>query len=176
MAWMSERGYWPTRVPGIGCEGLRRRACQGIGSLPSRSSPEGMRVRSPRELVAAQGVLAVRICRAAHVTARVTHQIQVALPCLGTVMSGCVCRSIRFLPDGGVSHCLETKMPGCVCPVMRRTPDGGFLPLSGDLYVGLCMSGHAQPAEHGPALPYSVDICSASHAAAYRTCTRRPER
>lgn len=103
-----------------------------------------MRARSPRELVAAQGVLAVRICRAAHVTARITHQIQVALPCLGTVMSGCVCRSIRFLPDGvsrtvwrlkcrvvyvrscaarrmeGFCPCLETCMSGYVCPVMRN--------------------------------------------------------
>lgn len=29
---MSERGYWPTCASGIGCEELRRRSCQGIGS------------------------------------------------------------------------------------------------------------------------------------------------
>lgn len=176
MAWMSERGYWPTCVPGIGCEGCvvgrvkvldpcrhfqvrkgcvlgarasssRRKACWRFEYAGPRMSRHASRIRC-RLLCPVWEPL----CRVAYAAAYVSRR------------------------TGGVSHYLEAKMSGCVCPVMRRTPDGGFLPLSGDLYVGLCMSGHAQPAEHGPALPYSVDICSASHAAAYRTCARRPER
>lgn len=111
-----------------------------------RARPECVSAIStgPLRLMACE---AVRMCRAAHVTAYIMRRLECFLAGPGAVM------------------------PACVCLGIRRMADGSPRPIRGQ-YVEPRMPGHAQTAGHGPEPPLPVGICSVSHAVAYRVRTQ----
>lgn len=104
-----------------------------------------MCVRNQHGPVVLQDARAVRMCHAAHARTCAAHQIQSCSVHPGAVMPANVCHSIRHTPWGR-----HPALPGE--PICRST------------YVR-----HVQTTEHVSSLPFSVDICSASHATAYRS-------
>lgn len=142
------KGYWPTCVSGIGVRDCPAGRVAVLNPHAPLSGPAGVCVRDQHGPVAAYGVRG-----GSNVPRRACHGIHHA--------------PVGMLPGRSGSRNAGLRMP-------RHTPHGGRgrRDPSGGQYIEPRMPGHAQTAGHGPEPPLPVDICSVSHAVAYRMRTQ----